>query len=127
MPTFVKCNKCGREILLGVKRKKSLPPVFGVRCPYHGHVDTYFKEEAFEKGVLEYTCPVCLKRFYITRKPQVRVKRPFCGSILEIRDEDSQPIMVRREYGRSSPILAGALLGGLMGVLLSRDKFKVGD
>ncbi len=121
MPVYVKCHKCGSKIRLGVKRKYHLPIVFNVTCPYCGFRDTYTRSEAFEEDIYEFICPICRRKFYITRKPPIRVECPYCHTRLYIKDE--RTIDIERK-GTPPPPTAPitGLIGAVLGSLLSKNK-----
>jgi len=124
MPVYVVCRRCGAKIYLAVKRRSWLPPAFRVKCPTCGYEGAYSQGDAVEEDVYTFTCPVCRRRFYITRRPPVTVICPHCGSALSIPSAQEEPLVLKRGEGLSPTIAAAALLGALIGAAASKDRIK---
>jgi len=124
MTVLIKCHNCGSRIAIAVKRKIYLPPIFRVKCPNCGYEDVYSVSEAWEEDIYSFTCPVCKRRFFITRRPPLKIACPHCHSILYIASESDKPKIIRSRSPPPSAIPLGALIGGLLGFTTSKDKVE---
>lgn len=128
MPVYVVCRRCSAKIYLAAKRRSWLPPAFRAKCPVCGYEDVYSQRDADEEDVYTFTCPVCRRRFYITRRPPVTVVCPHCSSTLSIPSAQGEPLVVKMGEGLPSAVATaaflGTLIGALMGAAASKDKVK---
>lgn len=121
------CKQCNQRVYLQVTRKTELSSSFSLRCPFCYTDRVYYLSEVTEER-WDSICPFCNGRFYTLNPPPIRVRCPYCSSLLYVENigyvrilqEGQIPVLApeaRSAVGAIGGILVGSVIAGPIGAL----------